>query len=79
MATWALLTSGNPYALPFGVLVVVGHVWERHRDEGSFRALLDRRLLTRLASCVGGLVVALPDLLTTLQIASVMGRDAAHR
>ena len=75
VATWALLASGNPYAVPFGVLIVLGQMWELREESGSWRVLLGPHLAPRLVACVGGLIVALPTLLTALQNAPVMGRD----
>jgi hypothetical protein len=74
LATWALLVSGNPYAFPFAGLVIIGQLLEYRREYGSWRAVFNARALTRAAACVGGLVIALPTLLSTLQLSSVMGR-----
>lgn len=74
VATWALLTSGNPYAVPFGVLIVAGQVWENLRERGSVRSLVNARLVSRLVACTGGVIVALPTLLTALQLVPIMGR-----
>ncbi|MGY1662211.1 hypothetical protein ACI78Q_13420 [Geodermatophilus sp. SYSU D00705] len=74
VASWALLTSGNPYVLFFVVLLVVGHLVERRRAAGAWRGVLDRDLVVRAVSAVGGCIVALPTLLTAVQLSSVMGR-----
>ncbi len=78
LATWALLTSGNPYAFPFAGLVIVGQLVEYRREHGSWKAaLVDERALARVAAAVGGLVVALPTAAATLQLSEVMGRQGA--
>lgn len=77
VATWAVLASGNPYAVPFALLIVLGQIWEYRRELGSFRALLQPWLIARMASCVGGVIVALPTLLTAVQMAPLMGREQA--
>ncbi|GAB3357472.1 hypothetical protein [Modestobacter lapidis] len=74
LATWALLVSGNPYAFPFAGLVIVGQLVEYRREYGSWRRVLNARALSRAAACVGGLVVALPTLLSTVELSAVMGR-----
>ena len=74
VASWALLTSGNPYALFFVILLVVGHLLERRRSAGTWRGVLTGDLGIRTVSAVGGCIVALPTLLTTVQLSSVMGR-----
>lgn len=78
LATWALLTSGNPYALPFAGLVIAGQLVEYRQGYGSWRAaLVNARALSRAAAAVGGLVVALPTFVATLQLSEVMGRPSA--
>ncbi|WP_336027920.1 hypothetical protein [Geodermatophilus sp. FMUSA9-8] len=78
LATWALLTSGNPYAFPFAGLVIVGQLVEYRREYGSWKAaLVNARALSRVAAAVGGLVVALPTFVSTLQLSEVMGRQGA--
>ncbi|TWH74209.1 hypothetical protein JD78_02744 [Modestobacter roseus] len=74
LASWALLTSGNPYAFPFAGLVIVGQLLEYRREYGSWRGVLNVRALSRVAACAGGLIIALPTLLSTLQLSEVMGR-----
>lgn len=75
LATWALLTSGNPYAFPFAALIIVGQLVEYRREYGSWRALVNVRVAARAVACVGGLVVAVPTLLAVVQLSSVMGRQ----
>ncbi len=76
LATWALLTSGNPYALPVAGLVIAGQLVEYRAAYGSWgTALRTTRALSRAAACVGGLVVALPTVVATLQLSEVMGRQ----
>jgi hypothetical protein len=78
LATWALLTSGNPYAFPFAGLVIVGQLLEYRREHGSWRAaLVNARALSRVAAAVGGLLVALPTFAATLELSEVMGRQTA--
>jgi len=77
LASWALLTSGNPYAFPFAGLIIVGQLVEYRREYGSWRRVVDVRAVSRVVACAGGLVVALPGFLATLQISSVMGRQGA--
>ncbi|NEK87262.1 hypothetical protein GCU60_16085 [Blastococcus saxobsidens] len=74
VSSWALLTSGNPYVLFFVVVLVAGHLVERRRSAGGWRGVVDRVLVIRTVSAVGGCIVALPTLLTALQLSSVMGR-----
>ncbi len=74
VSSWALLTSGNPYALFFVVVLVVGQLLERRREHGTWRPVLERALVLRLVAALGGCVVALPTLMSTLQLSSVMGR-----
>ena len=74
VATWAILTSGNPYAVPFALVIVAGQTWEIRREYGSVRRMLNVRFLSRVASCVGGVVLALPTLLTAIQLAPTMLR-----
>ncbi|MGY1715106.1 hypothetical protein ACI78R_11660 [Geodermatophilus sp. SYSU D01106] len=76
LATWALLASGNPYVLFFAGAAYVLHLAERFRD-GGLPAVLDRDGWTHLAAAVGGLVLALPTLLTTVQISGVISRLGA--
>jgi hypothetical protein len=54
--------------------VIVAQLVEYRREYGSWRGVLNARALSRAAACVGGLVIALPTLLSTLQLSSVMGR-----
>ncbi|RBY77789.1 hypothetical protein DQ238_14080 [Geodermatophilus sp. TF02-6] len=76
LASWALMTSGNPYAFPFAGLLVVGQLVEYRAEHGSWAAALSApRALSRAAACVGALVVALPTFLSTLQLSEVMGRQ----
>ena len=77
LASWALLTSGNPYAFPFAGLIIAGQLVEYRREYGSWRQVLNVRALSRVVACAGGLVVAIPGFLSTLQISSVMGRQGA--
>lgn len=74
VSSWALLASGNPYVLFFVVVLVLGHVVERRRAAGGWRGVVDRDLVLRAVAAVGGVVVALPTLLTTVELSSVMGR-----
>lgn len=76
VATWALLTAGNPYAVPFALLLVLAQLWERYREAGSLREMLDAPLLGRLVACVGGAGIALPTVLTVLELAPMLGRLA---
>lgn len=75
LATWAILASGNPYALPFAFLILVGQLWEQRRGSSSGREMMNAHLVTKLTACAGGVIAALPGLLTTIQIAPLMGRD----
>ncbi|MGY1747113.1 hypothetical protein [Blastococcus sp. SYSU D00695] len=74
VSSWALLTSGNPYALFFVVVLVLARLLERRRAIGTWRRVLDRPLVLRLIAAVGGSLIAVPTLLSTLQLSSVMGR-----
>ncbi|SET77928.1 YfhO family protein [Geodermatophilus poikilotrophus] len=74
VASWALLTSGNPYVLFFVVVLVVGHLVERRLRAGTWRDVVDGALVLRLVSAVGGCVVAVPTLLATVELSGVMGR-----
>ncbi|GAA2035898.1 hypothetical protein WDZ16_04015 [Pseudokineococcus marinus] len=78
LATWALLTSGNPYVLPFALVLIAALLVERGREAGSVRALVrDRDVLGRAAACVGGLLAGLPTLLTMVQTSAVTARQGA--
>lgn len=79
VATWALLAAGNPYAVPFALLLVLAQVWERYREAGSVRDLLDRDLLGRAVACVGGLIIALPTLLSAIELAPLLGRPLPEK
>ena len=75
LAAWAILASGNPYALPFALLILVGQLWEQRREYGSLGSVLTGHIATRLTACAGGMIAALPALLTTIQISPLMGRE----
>lgn len=74
VSSWALLTSGNPYVLFFVVVLFVGHLVERRQSAGAWRGVVDRDLVLRLVSAVGGCVVAVPTLLAAAELSAVMGR-----
>lgn len=75
VATWALLASGNPYSLPFGLVIVVAQTVEHVRQAGGVRAAFaDSRLWTRALACVGGAVIAVPTLLNALEVAGHLQR-----
>ncbi|WP_113798642.1 hypothetical protein [Blastococcus sp. TF02-8] len=75
VAAWVLLTAGNPYLLPFAALLVAGQVWEWHREGGWRAGVLTTPRLSRLLAGAGGVVLALPTLLSLLQASSVMQRQ----
>jgi hypothetical protein len=77
VATWAIFASGNPYGFPFAALIVVGQVWELKLDPIERPVFKNPHFLSRLAVCAGGGIAALPGLLTTVQISSLMGREGA--
>ena len=77
LATWALLTSGNPYVLGFALALVLAVAADLVRGSGSPRILLSRPVLVRLAALGGGLVVALPTLLSMVELSGVMRRQGA--
>lgn len=76
LATWALLTSGNPYVLVFALALVLAVAVDLVRGSGSPRVLLTGPVLVRLTALVGGLVVALPTLLSMVELSGVMRRQA---
>ncbi len=78
LALWAILASGNPYAVPFAALLLVVQIWEYQRELGFYRSLLSSRFVARMVACAGGVIVALPTLLTAIQIAPLMGRQEAE-
>ncbi len=73
VATWALLASGNPYVLFFAMALTLGQAYEQIRDVGA-RVLLRPLGLARIAGAVGGLLLALPTLLTTVELSPYMSR-----
>lgn len=78
LATWALLTSGNPYVLPFALVLIAAVLLERWREAGSVgRLVRDRDALGRAAACVGGLLCGLPTLLTMVETTAVTARQGA--
>ncbi|MCW2675521.1 MAG: hypothetical protein JWR70_561 [Modestobacter sp.] len=77
LATWALLASGNPYVLFFALALVLAQAWEQVRDGGGLRVLLEPLGLARLAAMVGGLALAMPTLLTTVQTSPYISRQSA--
>jgi hypothetical protein len=74
VATWGLLASGNPYVLFFALALVPAQAWEQVRDGGGWRVLLAPLGLARVAAAVGGLLLALPTLLTTIEVSPFMQR-----
>ncbi|WP_158657660.1 hypothetical protein [Blastococcus saxobsidens] len=74
VATWALLASGNPYVLFFALALVGGQVFEQIRDAGSWRVLLQPLGVARTGAAVGGLLLALPTLLATVETSPYMSR-----
>jgi hypothetical protein len=74
VATWALLASGNPYVLFFALALVAAQAYEQIRDGGGVRVLLRPLGLARVAAAVGGLLLALPTLLTTVELSPYMSR-----
>jgi len=78
LGTWALLASGNPYTLPFAVVIAAGQLWEHRREAGSWRGLLTaRRFRLQVLACAGGAVVALPTLLNAVQATAYTVRQGA--
>ncbi|MGY1748059.1 hypothetical protein [Modestobacter sp. SYSU DS0511] len=78
LATWALLTSGNPYVLFFALAIIVAQAVERVRAAGSVRALLGPADAARALALFGGLAVALPTLLSTVELSPYMSRQGAE-
>ena len=76
LSTWAVLTSGNPYVFVFALALVVTVLAELVREERSLRVLLGTSVLVRLGAMVGGLAVALPTLLSMVELSDVMRRQA---
>lgn len=76
VSTWALLASGNPYILFFALALVGGQAFEQIRDGGGWQVLLRPLGLARIAAAVGGLLIALPTLLTTIELSAYMSRLA---
>ncbi|MCF6736808.1 hypothetical protein [Blastococcus sp. KM273129] len=74
LSTWALLASGNPYVLFFALALVGGQAFEQIRDGGTWRVLLRPLGVARIAAAFGGLLIALPTLLTTVELSSYMSR-----
>ena len=74
VATWALLASGNPYILFFALALAGGQAFEQTRDGGGWRVLLRPLGVARIVAAVGGLLLALPTLLTTVELSSYMSR-----
>ncbi|MGY1623518.1 hypothetical protein ACI789_15080 [Geodermatophilus sp. SYSU D00965] len=74
VATWGLLASGNPYVLFFALALVLAQAWEQVRDGGGWRVLVQPLGLARVAAGVGGLLLALPTLLTTVEVSPFMQR-----
>ncbi|MGY1917070.1 hypothetical protein [Blastococcus sp. SYSU DS0973] len=74
VATWALLASGNPYVLFFALALVGGQAFEQIRDGGGWRVLLQPLGVGRIVAAVGGLLIALPTLLTTVEMSGYMSR-----
>ncbi len=71
LATWAVLASGNPYSLPFALVVVLAQLVEYRRAATSWRRLLgDRVARGQAVALVGGSLVALPTLLNGVQMAA---------
>ncbi|WP_158437819.1 GtrA family protein [Naasia lichenicola] len=70
-----VLASGNPYLIPFAVLVFVVEIVQRRRAYGSWRSVLTHaEVLGRALACVGGALVAAPTLLTLVGSTSVLER-----
>jgi hypothetical protein len=76
LATWGVLASGNPYVVPFAVLLGILQLAERRRAAGGWRAALGRSELTRIGAAFGGALLAAPTLLTSLEAAPYIGRLA---
>jgi hypothetical protein len=76
VSAWALLASGNPYILFFALALVGGQAFEQIRDGGGWRVLLQPLGLARIIAAVGGLLIALPTVLTTVELSSYMSRLA---
>ena len=77
LATWALLASGNPYVLVFALALVFAVMADLVRGSGSPRVLLTGPVLVRLTALLGGLAVALPTLLSMVELSGVMRRQGA--
>jgi hypothetical protein len=75
LATWALLASGNPYVLFFALALVLAQAVEQVRAAGTVRVLVGLRTGARLAAMFGGLAMALPTLLTTVQSSPYISRQ----
>ena len=74
VACWALLASGNPYILFFALALVLAQVAERRRDRGSWRAVISAPEVHRVVAGAGGLLLALPTILSTVELSPVMSR-----
>jgi hypothetical protein len=74
LATWGVLASGNPYVLPFAVLLGILQLAERRRAAGGWKAALGRSAGTRLGAAFGGALLAAPTLLTSLEAAPYIER-----
>lgn len=74
LASWALLAAGNPYLLPFMAILVCGQLLEWRRDGGWRTGVLRPDRVARLVAGVGGAVIALPGLVSLLEVAPVMAR-----
>ncbi|GAB4080392.1 hypothetical protein GCU67_18080 [Modestobacter muralis] len=77
VSTWALLASGNPYILFFALALVLAHAVELVRDARSLRGLLAGPVVARLLAMSAGLAMALPTLLSTVQMSPYIERQEA--
>ncbi len=76
LATWGVLASGNPYTLPFALVVVLAQTLEYLREHGGVRGLVQApRFWVQATACTGGAVVAFPTLLNALEVSEYQQRQ----
>lgn len=77
---WVLLAAGNPYIVPFVAAVLVGQLFVYRAEYGSWRGVARApRFLARIVAVFGGVLLALPTLLTAMQLSPYLGREPAER
>lgn len=77
LSTWAIFAAGNPYLFPFAALLMIVSLLAAVRLDGGWAAFWrSGRNIGSVVAVIGGALVAAPTLLTALQLAPYMAREA---